>query len=98
MGEELGEVGRAAAVLGVSAVAGLTTTLVWTSVISSLNCRLALFSPSLTATGNCVCKALWSRAVVGREERLSSVEAGESPVATPKLLVFESRLLAVCSV
>ena len=35
VGEEVGEVRRAAAVLGVSAVAGLITTLVWTSVISS---------------------------------------------------------------
>ena len=98
MGEEVGEFGRAAAVLGVSAVAGLITTLVWTFVISSGNCRLALFLPSLTATGNCVCKALWSRAVLGREERSSSVEAGESPVATPKLLVSLSKLLAVCSI
>ena len=43
VGEEVGEVRRAAAVLGVSAVAGLTTTLGWTSVISYRNCSLALF-------------------------------------------------------
>ena len=98
MGEEVGKVGGAVAVLGGSAVTGLITALVWTSVISSRNCRLAPFLPSLTATGNSVCKALWSSAVVGREERSSSIESCESPVATPKLLVSESALLAVCSV
>ena len=80
------------------AVAGLITALAWVSGKSSGNCRLAPFLPSLTATGNSVCKALWSSAVVGREERSSSIESCESPVATPKLLVSESALLAVCSV
>ena len=35
---------------------------------------------------------------MGREERSSSIESCASPVATPKLFVSESALLAVCSV
>ena len=35
---------------------------------------------------------------MGREEGSSSMESCVSPVATPKLLVFDSALLAVCSV
>ena len=47
MGEEVGEVGRAAAELGVSAVAGLTTTLVvdFCHILSKLQASALLAKP-----------------------------------------------------
>ena len=98
MEEGVGKVGGAVAELEGLAVAGLITALAWIFGKSSGNCRLAPFLPSLMATGYSLCKALWRSAVVGREERSSSIESCVSPVATPKLLVSESALLAVCSV
>ena len=94
----MGKVGGAVAELEGLAVAGVITALAWISGKSSGNCRLAPFLPSLKATGYSLCKALCRSVVVGREERSSSIESGVSPVATPKLLVSESALLAVCSV
>ena len=96
--EGVGDVEGAIAELEDLAVAGLITASAWIFGKSSGNCRLAPFLPSLTAIGYSFCKALWRSAVVGREERSSSIESCASSVATPKLFVSESALLAVSSV
>ena len=66
--------------------------------LSSGNCKAGLFGPSRTAVGQFSWRALWKSAVVGREERLSSSRSEALSVAPPKLLVFDSALLAVSSV
>ena len=86
----MGDVEGAIAELEDLAVAGLLTASAWIFGKSSGNCRLAPFLPSLTAIGYSFCKALWRSAVVGREERSSSIESCASSVAAPKLSVSES--------
>ena len=65
---------------------------------SSGNCKAGLFEPSLIAVWQVPWRPLWKREVEGRAERLSSSRSEVLSVATPKLLVFESAILAVSSV
>ena len=60
VGEEVGKVGGAVAVLGGSAVTGLITALVWTSVISSRNCSLALFLCLALLVRNIIDMNMWN--------------------------------------
>ena len=81
VGVALGALGEAVWSAVAAYIVGISTCL------SSWNCRVGLLGPGWTAIRQSSWRALWNRAVEGREERLSSSRSAAFSVVTPKLLV-----------